>query len=526
MAVRQTALKTERAWRARHDALLFQATFPKSAAELAEAGQGLADMAAQLAALPDGDALLDVLENTGIAGTAIASTFCLAATRWLCGRFAGDVSLLYLDADPHDARTLLERALDPMERDALIDRPLPWPRWMRQHLGADPAQHLPRLLALVQRLSPLEREREAAWAQLQVFIRWRLRVDAPGLTQGRFGRNAAHTHESGYLRPDSPLAMWQEPAPRRLKLSPADQQHLADLGRGVMLSLLRETDFFTHVDPAQIECHDLGRGLQVAFYACSGERKLTLESYIGYLLFKNHVPVAYGGSWILGAQAAFGVNVLPPYRGGESTLLVCQLLRLYAWRFKLQVLRVEASQIARDNKDSIQSGAFWFYWRLGFRPLQPELLALAEAEWARILADSQGRPGPRFYQAGPLKRLGSSVLVWRPEGAGTWQFVDPARLGARVSAHVLAQHGGDRNAAQAAALSALGAGRHPSAALARMATLLQAVAPEKGWTAKDASSLRALAERKDSDEIGFARDLQRHRALSAALQALSGTERA
>lgn len=521
-------MKIARTWAARHDALLFQATFPKTADELAQARANLQDMARTLAALPADDPLQAALENSGIAGSAIASTFSLAATRWLCQRFPDDVDLLYLDANKHEARALLERALDPMERDALIDRPLPWPRWMRQHLGADAHQHLPRLVALVERLTPVDREREAAWSQLQVFVRWRMRSDAPGLTQGRFGRNRPHVHTDGYLRPEGPHALWNEAPPKRVTLSTADQAQLADLGRGVMLSLLRETDFFTHVDPAQIECFDLGRGTQVALYSCHSGRQLALESYVGYLLFKNKVPVAYGGSWVLGAQAAFGVNVLPPYRGGESTLLVCQLLRLYAWRFKLQVLRVEASQIGRDNKDGIQSGSFWFYWRLGFRPLQADLLALAEADWARILADSQGRPGPRHYRADVLKRLAPSILVWRTPTPGDWRFVDPMWLGQRVSAHVLARHEGDRSAALQAALRRLGAtggrGRADAAtasALAPMAVLLDALAPEGGWTDQQAADLRALARQKAGDEPAFARAVQGHRGLMAALQALS-----
>jgi hypothetical protein len=518
-------MKIARTWAARQEALLFQATFPKTADELAQARTGLHEMAAQLAALPEGDKLLDALENSGIAGTAVASTFSLTATRWLCQRFPDDVDLLYLDADKHEARALLERALDPMERDALIDRPLPWPRWLRQHLGADAHQHLPRLVALVERLTPVDREREAAWSQLQVFIRWRQRADAPGLTQGRFGRNPPHVHTDGYLRPEGPQALWQRPAPKRVALRPADREQLADLGRGVMLSLLRETDFFTHVDPAQIECFDLGRGIQVALYSCHSGRQLAMESYVGYLLFKNQVPVAYGGSWVLGAQAAFGVNVLPPYRGGESTLLVCELLRLYAWRFKLQVLRVEPSQIGRDNKDGIQSGSFWFYWRLGFRPLQPDLLALAEAEWSRILVDSQGRPGPRHYQAAVLKRLAPSILVWRTPTSGRWGFVDPMWLGQCVSAHVLAHHAGDRNGALSAALRSLGAkpGSAEATALAPMAVLLQALAPAGGWPERDAAALRQLALQKATDEPAFARASQGHRGLMAALQALAST---
>lgn len=518
-------MKAARALVEQHAALLFQATFPKSVAELADAGIALRAMADRLAALPDGDPLLAALDNTGIAGTAVASTFSLAATRWLCQRFPDEVELLYVDAAPHEARALLERALDPMERDALVDRPMTWLHWCRRHLGAYARQQLPRLIALVDRLAPADREREAAWSQLQVFVRWRQRASAPGLTQGRFGRQAPHVHDAGLLRPDGPLAVWDGPSPRRVRLADADRRHLADLGRGVMLTLLRETDFFTHVDPAQIECIDLGRGLQVAFYACRGERKLTLESYVGHLLFKNRVPVAYGGSWVLGAQAAFGVNVLPPFRGGESTLLVCQLLRAYAWRFRLQVLRVEASQIGRENKDGIRSGAFWFYWRLGFRPLQGDRLALAEQDWARILADSGRRPAARHYRPEVLRRLGDSVLTWRtpPVGraskAAPWRFVDPARLGECVSAHVLQHFDGDRDAAQRAALRMLGGRATP--ALRRMAVLLAALSPQGGWSAADIAGFHAMAALKDEDEPAFVRALQGHRGLVSALQALA-----
>lgn len=542
--MRNPLAKTAREWQARHHAGLFQATFPDSADELRAAQATLRQMAEQLAALPEGDALLDALENSGIAGSVVSSSFSLAATRWLCERFGDDVHWLYLEADPTDARAILERGLDPMERDGLVDRRMPWKRWCALHLGLEPPRQLTTLIELVDRLGGSEREREAAWAQLGVFIRWRQREGAPGLTQGRFGRNRPHTHETGLWRPADPLEVWSQPAPRRVRLDAADRQQLADLGRGVMLSLLRETDFFTHVDPAQIECFDLGRGLQIALYSCHPARQLTLESYVGYLLLKNHVPVAYGGSWILGPQAAFGVNVLPPYRGGESTLLVCQLLRLYAWRFKLSVLRVEASQIARDNKESIQSGAFWFYWRLGFRPVQPKLLALAQTEWTRILQASNGRPAARFYRSDVLKQLGASQLVWHTPTQGrraalSWHLVEPARLGERVSAHVRQQFDGDRTAAQRAALRALQSSAPSrrarlrperamapdSGALARMATLLAAMAPPPGWSAAECRALRQLARLRDRHEPDFARALQGHHALMRALQALPGADR-
>jgi hypothetical protein len=515
--------RSARAWRDEHDRLLFEAVFPRTVAVQVAAERGLHALAGAADALPEGSAMRVRLEGSGIAGTDVASTFTWRSTRWLCERFGDDVRLAYLDADPHEAAALLARALDPMERDGLADRPMPWPRWARLHLGADARDWLRRLVALVGRLPGDDRTREAAWAALQVFVRWRMRADAPCLTAGRFGRVRPFVvGEAGFRRPAAPGELWRERPPRRVRLDASDRARLADLGRGVMVSLLRETDFFTWVDEAHIECHDVGRGTQVALYGCAGDRRLTLESYVGYLLLRNRVPVAYGGSWILGPQAAFGVNVLPPYRGGESTMIVCQLLRLYAWRFGLRTLRVEASQIGRDNRDGLASGSFWFYWRLGFRPEQPELTALAQRDWDRILRDSGGRPSARFYRVDVLRRLADAVLVWPVPGApGGWRYVEPARLGDRVTRHVLQRFDGDRDAAQRDALRRLGAG---PPAWRRMAVALAALAPEGGWSARGRVSLRALGRLKDGDEIGYARALARHATLCAALQRLAATD--
>jgi hypothetical protein len=513
-------MKAAKALIAEHDALLFKATFPKGAAELDSARHELAALAARVAALPRHGALAEALANSGIAGTEMASTYSLAATRWLVDRFGHAVQLAYLEADPHDAMALLERALDPMERQGLVDAPLRWPAWMRRHLGRDKREHLRRLLALVERLPGDSRTREADWARLQVFIRWHMAAHAPGLTQGRFGRNRPHTHESGYLKAYGPADAWAQPAPRAVPLAAHDRRHLVDLGRGVMISLLRETDFFTYADDPQTEAWDMGRGIQIALYSMVAERQHTLESYVGYLLLKNHVPVAYGGAWILGPQAAFGVNVLPPYRGGESSLVVCQLLRLYAWRFKLRTLRVEASQIGRDNKDGIASGSFWFYWRLGFRPEQPALTALAQAEWARILEASDGRPAPRHYRPEVLRTLADAVLVWQPPASGAaWPYVELAWLGERVSAMVHDRFDGDRDAARRAALRMLGGRATPT--LQRMALSLAALAPPAGWSGADRERFHALARLKPLREVEYARALASHRRLLSALQTLA-----
>ena len=49
-----------------------------------------------------------------------------------------------------------------------------------------------------------------------------------------------------------------------------------------------------------------GRGLAIALFGIKKERRLSLESYIGYMAFKNNIPVAYGGGWILVNAARSG----------------------------------------------------------------------------------------------------------------------------------------------------------------------------------------------------------------------------
>ncbi len=48
------------------------------------------------------------------------------------------------------------------------------------------------------------------------------------------------------------------------------------------------------------------------------ERRHPIDSYMGYIVFKNGLPVAYAVSWILFNSARIGLNVFYNYRGGEA----------------------------------------------------------------------------------------------------------------------------------------------------------------------------------------------------------------
>ena len=436
MTARQSASSLRRT----HDALLFRCAYPETIAAWNEANRELHELAVGASALATTRAG-SALQNSGIAGTPIVASFSLALTRWLATSARGSVELDSIDGGPEHVMAVLGAGLDPIEQEVLSEQPIRLPAWQRRHLGAPKGPRLRRLLDLMDRLPGDASLREATFASLRVFVRWRIPVDGPVLTTGRFVRGKIATHPRGLQRRAALGTAWRQGASTRVRLTERDRAALIDLARGTLASVLGETDPFTHASVDEVECHDLGRGIQVALFACAPPHKLALEAYVGYLLLKNHVPVAYGGGWVLGRQARFGINVLPPFRGGESAVLLAQLLRLYAHRFGLKLFLVEPYQIGLGNPDGIRSGAFWFYWRLGFRPQQRDLLTLARTEARRLEAGGGRTTAPM------LRRLSHSVMAWGTPLETAWTPVDIEAVGARVSAHVLEHFDGDRAAA-------------------------------------------------------------------------------
>ncbi len=156
--------------------------------------------------------------------------------------------------------------------------------------------------------------------------------------------------------------------------------------RAVKLALVltdRETDPVTYMDERTFRVYELERGITIAIYGMVPSRQMPLESYIGFTLFKNGYPAAYGGAWVFGERADFGINIFEPFRGGESGYLMCQLLRVFRQVFNVEHFEIEPYQFGLDNPDGIATGAFWFYHKHGFRPIDKELLKLSEKEVVR-----------------------------------------------------------------------------------------------------------------------------------------------
>lgn len=168
------------------------------------------------------------------------------------------------------------------------------------------------------------------------------------------------------------------PAP--IRISAIEKTNYINAIKRSMALNHRETDPATYMDENSLRLYKLERGISIALYGMTPDRQLPLESYIGYTLFKNGFPAAYGGSWVFGRFALFGINIFEAYRGGESGYILCQLLRVYKQVFGIDYFEIEPYQYGEDNPEGITSGAFWFYYKYGFRPVEKRLLDLAKLE--------------------------------------------------------------------------------------------------------------------------------------------------
>ncbi|CAN5315220.1 hypothetical protein BH09BAC5_BH09BAC5_07640 [soil metagenome] len=176
-----------------------------------------------------------------------------------------------------------------------------------------------------------------------------------------------------------------------LALTAFEKTKLIEVVKNAMALTYRETDTVTYMDENSIRLYELERGISIAIYGMIPQRQMPLESYVGYTLFKNGLPAVYGGGWVFGERSDFGINIFESFRGGESAYMMCQLLRLYRQVFNVNYFQVEPYQYGLDNPEGISSGAFWFYYRNGFRPLDKNLLKVADNEFKKIVTSKKYR---------------------------------------------------------------------------------------------------------------------------------------
>ena len=329
------------------------------------------------------------LNGSGMAGTEITGRFSYAITRWLVEKFGNLVKLHSSEATPETVRLFFRLLMPSVEYENISSGELSLLQRINK-LKATNSSAIEWITNLFESSSLSNPEKEFIFNQLNVFITWK--TDAINFNRSFTGISTENIfyHHKLYRAPDyKKIVKTNLPLPARL--SAEQKLQLIDMAKATLVLIYRETDPFSFASADAMELFNLEKGYSIGLYSMNREQRLSIESYIGYLVFKNGIPVAYGGGWIFGERCQIGINILARFRGGESAFIFSQLLRVYYQHFGVKRFVVKPYQFGKNNKEALQSGAFWFYYKHGFRPDNDQLQKLAMEELKKRKADKQYR---------------------------------------------------------------------------------------------------------------------------------------
>lgn len=509
----KTRLPSASAVRRLHEILCWIRAYPDDEQVLAVTDAALGTFAAR----PDLRRFRAQLANSGIAGTAIHYHFFWPMARWLSTRWP---ALLRLDRGCGEGEDWLHSAW-PVA--------LPWIHAEAAKRAAEsPFGILDSLRGAMTDASFLVQgiDRSAgdtlAGESLHDLIQpayvLEAGQDSPSRTRAHWS-GAAHAFVStapAKARPDLRRELQRPPQTVRLA-APRDAAELLDLARAAMVTRSRDLDTFSWGNLQDIHIVDDGAGLAFAFIGIVPERRLPLAAVYGFLILRNGVPVGYGQMDALLGSAEIAFNTFESFRGGESAFLFARLLAATRALLGSTAFTLEPYQLGHHNKEGITSGAWWFYYKLGFRPHDLAQRRIVASELARMQRKPQ-----HHSSAATLEKLARKHLYWEPfRDSRAWLPLVPG-LGLRLP--VLSDEQAGEVAAYRLGVRSL-AGWSPAETLGlyRLAPLIAALSGIESWTpAEKESAVAVLRAKGGQQERDFLRLLDAHPKLLMSIKALLG----
>jgi hypothetical protein len=357
-------------------------------------------------------------------------------------------------------------------------------------------------------------------------VRWDLNGSRASRTLGRKPVRALYVHR-GPLIQRRQVSLAQELQKPKLPIKvvpPKDAAKILDLVKEATGVRYRELYGTANADPSWVVQASVGRGADIFFWGLPREKRLPLRSYLAGFTVKNGVPINYIECISLFDWTEIGFNTFPAYREGETAWIYAQALRVLRQLHGTNAVSVYPYQIGDGNDEAIESGAFWFYRKLGFRSMDPALELIAQAEERKVLADPKYRTPART-----LRRLSKSHVVYETPAAqrGAWDGFAMRHIGFALQRRTARDFGGNAEKMCAASTARLGrilgvrpagldAARHK--AFQNFAMVLSLVPDLERWTKEEKAGLLAIITAKASrTEQGYQRLLLKHGRLRQAI---------
>lgn len=412
-----------------HEVLLFLRAYPHNPSLLHATEKELHSFAIKVTALAEQDVDLFPLQHpevSGIAGTSVIDTFSFYIVRWLVQKHPAQVKLDWeWFEDENRLAETWPRFIPLLEEDTLVEANIPYREWLAAARGR--TAELQWLIERFEKLPKPEPERAELYNSQQLYVRWTPRFNVSRTGMRLPARKMFYHREPLIQRRDIDLMKeLAAPSPRLEKLSPLQGEKALDMARESSTIRYRELYGFTHGDPRHVYRAELGRGVELFLAGLPPGKRLPLRAYHAAMIYKNGVAIGYFEGLSLFERMESGFNLYYTFRDGETAWLYARTLSVMHHFTGVTAFSLDPYQIGYENEEGIESGAFWFYRKLGFRPVQIDALQLALREEEKI----RTRKGYRT-RAATLRKLAASPMIFEldPSRRGDWDRFQIRRIG-------------------------------------------------------------------------------------------------
>ncbi|MDX6557522.1 MAG: hypothetical protein QOF72_571 [Blastocatellia bacterium] len=510
-----------------HEALLFFRAYPPNAAVLKTVESILRTFEQRVSQLRNADADLSPLDNpevSGITSTSVTSNFSYTIVCWLAEKYPVQLAIDW-DWFEEEERfgAIMPRFLPLLEEEAMVEAHVSFRDYLRAAKGR--ANEVVWLIERFKSLKLSQKDRAEAYDSLKIHVRWQFSM--------RASRTAMKLPTPKIFYHDRPLIARREislanelsaPPMSVEKLSPASGEKILELARETSAVRYRELHGFTFGDPRRVLRADLGRGTEAFVLGVPAENRLPLRAYHAALIFKNGVPVGYFEGLSIFERMESGFNLYYTFREGETAWLYARVLRLMRQLLGVNVFSIDPYQVGHENEEGIESGAFWFYRKLGFYPTRPDLMKLTLSEERRILAEPGRRTSARM-----LRKLAAGPMLFEMPGTddarrSEWDGFQIHNVGLAIQKRMAREFKSEAQSIRAHSLNFVGRSlglqtldwpMAQRASFEKLALLL-AMMPIDQWEPSEKQlAARILRAKASADEALYLKLMQKHSPLRA-----------
>jgi len=514
-----------------HESLLFFRAYPPNSSILKQVEAILKSFPQRILQLQESDADLSPLDNpevSGISSTSVTSNFSYAIVCWLVANYPAQLSIDW-DWFEEEERfgAAMPRFLPLLAEDAMVEAHVPCHDWLRAAKG-----RVNEVVWLIERFQSLEMSEKAKAElhdQLKIHVIWKFSVSV-SRTRIQLRPRKIFFHNAPLIaRRDVSFAV-ELAAPRIPieRLSPAQGEKILDIARATSAVRYRELHGFTFGDSRRVLKADLGRGTEAFVIGVPAENRLPLRAYHAALILKNGVPLGYFEGLSIFERMESGFNLYYTFREGETAWLYARILRLMRQLLGVTVFSIDPYQVGHENEEGIESGAFWFYRKLGFRPVQPGLMKLMLSEERKMSGD----PGHRTTLR-TLRKLAAGHMIYETPGtiakgarAVSWDRFHIRNVGLAVNRRMAREFDGDAQEIRAHATNfvertlGLQTVDWPAAARAafeNLALVLGMIAIDEWKLADRQLAARIVQAKASREEALYLKLMQKHSLLRAEM---------